>query len=65
MEDYIDELLERLREWNEPLDDEPCDDGFDMQRRHPETPGCGNPRPARRTCPGFRGTSLPDHRTGV
>lgn len=30
MEEYIDELLERLRSWNEPLDDEPSDDGFDM-----------------------------------
>lgn len=30
MEEYIDELLERFRNWNEPLDDEPSDDGFDM-----------------------------------
>lgn len=30
MEEYIEELLERFRSWNEPLDDEPPDDGCDM-----------------------------------
>lgn len=30
MEDYLEELLERQQRWNEPLADEPADDGYDM-----------------------------------